>query len=101
MVFDPHQNTQHSLLGLQIKVLISNLPTNQGFLRLFSTVNARKYSSNPCTGLACGCTDRVPSTSASFPSDTSDRALHPSDPIHEKLPVALFLRTARITPATS
>jgi hypothetical protein len=29
------------------------------------------------------------------------RALQPSDPIHEKLPVALFLRTARITPATS
>lgn len=40
-------------------------------------------------------------TSGSFPSDTRLRALHPSDPIHENVPVALFLLTARITPATS
>lgn len=39
-----------------------NLPTNHGFLALFSTVRPRKYSSNPFTGFACGCTDRVPST---------------------------------------
>lgn len=37
-------------------------PTNQGFRRLFSTDKLRKYSSNPCTGFACGCTESVPST---------------------------------------
>jgi hypothetical protein len=77
------------------------LPTNHGLRRLPSTVRFRKYSSKPLTGLACGCTDKVPSTSASFPSDTRLRALQPSDPIHEKAPVALFRRTARMTPATS
>lgn len=38
------------------------IPTNHGFRWLFSTVRLRKYSSKPCTGFACGCTDRVPST---------------------------------------
>lgn len=38
------------------------LPTNQGLRWLFSTVRLRKYSSKPCTGFACGCTDKVPST---------------------------------------
>lgn len=40
-------------------------------------------------------------TSGSLPSDTKFRALHPSEPIHEKAPVALLRRTALITPATS
>lgn len=40
-------------------------------------------------------------TSGSLPSETKFRALHPSDPIHEKAPVALLRRTALITPATS
>lgn len=40
-------------------------------------------------------------TSGSFPSETKFRALQPSEPIHEKLPVALFRRTARITSRTS
>lgn len=40
-------------------------------------------------------------TSGSFPSDTRSRALQPSEPIHEKMPVALFRRTARITSRTS
>lgn len=40
-------------------------------------------------------------TSGSFPSDTKLRALHPSEPIHENCPVALFRRTARITSRTS
>lgn len=35
------------------------------------------------------------------PEDTRERADQPSDPIHEKLPVALFLLTALMTPATS
>lgn len=39
-----------------------HLPTNHGFRWLFSTVKLRKYSWNPFTGLACGCTDNVPST---------------------------------------
>lgn len=38
------------------------IPTNQGLRWLFSTVRLRKYSSKPCTGFACGCTDKVPST---------------------------------------
>ena len=42
-------------------------PLNQG-LRIFVWgFKLRKYSSNPSTGLACGWTDKVPSTSASFP----------------------------------
>ena len=44
-----------------------NLPTNQGFRVLFCTVRLRKYSSKPFTGLDFGCTERVPSTSFSFP----------------------------------
>lgn len=40
-------------------------------------------------------------TSGSFPSDTKFLALHPSEPIHENIPVALFRRTARITSRTS
>lgn len=40
-------------------------------------------------------------TSGSLPSDTRLRALQPSDPIHEKVPVALLRRTARITSRTS
>lgn len=44
---------------------------------------------------------RLLRTSGSFPSETRDLALQPSEPIHEKLPVALHRRTARMTPATS
>lgn len=44
------------------KIVKIHLPTNHGFLALFSTVRPRKYSSNPLTGFACGCTDKVPST---------------------------------------
>lgn len=40
-------------------------------------------------------------TSGSLPSDTRLRALQPSEPIHEKAPVALLRRTARITSRTS
>lgn len=40
-------------------------------------------------------------TSGSLPSETRLRALQPSDPIHEKVPVALLRRTARITSRTS
>lgn len=79
----------------------SCLPTNHGFLRLFSTVKLRKYSSKPLTGFAWGWTDRVPSTSGSLPSLTNPLALQPSLPIQEKAPVALQRLTALMTPATS
>lgn len=77
------------------------LPTNHGFLRLFSTVKLRKYSSKPLTRLAWGWTDKVPSTSGSLPLLTNPLALQPSLPIQEKAPVALHRLTALITPATS
>ncbi|KAK8383386.1 hypothetical protein O3P69_019045 [Scylla paramamosain] len=38
---------------------------------------------------------------AHSPEKTRDRANQPAEPIQEKLPVVLFLLTARITPATS
>lgn len=40
-------------------------------------------------------------TSGSLPSDTRFLADHPSEPIHENIPVALLRRTARITSRTS
>lgn len=77
------------------------VPVNQGFLLLFSTLSFKKYSSNPFTGLAWGCTDTHPSTSGSLFADTMSLALHPSEPIHEKFPVALFRLTAFIKLTTS
>ncbi|KAF7281191.1 hypothetical protein GWI33_005037 [Rhynchophorus ferrugineus] len=77
------------------------LPTNHGFRGLFSTFSDKKYSLKPSTGLAWGWTDNVPSTSASFPSETRERALQPSEPIQENQPVALQRRTAFISSATS
>lgn len=47
------------------------------------------------------CENKYVTTSGSFPSETRFRALQPSDPIHENVPVALFRRTARITSRTS
>lgn len=77
------------------------LPTNQGFLRLFSTVRLTKYSRKPRTGLACGCTEMVPSTAASLPADTSARSDQPSEPTQPNQLVAPSRPAAAITPATS
>jgi len=87
--------------SVALRASLLGLPTNQGFLRLFSTVKLRKYSSKPLTGFAWGWTDRVPSTSGSLPLLTNPLALQPSLPIHEKAPVALHRLTALMTPATS
>lgn len=88
-------------VSLPSHALAVHLPTNHGFLRLFSTVKLRKYSSKPLTGFAWGWTDRVPSTSGSLPLLTNPLALQPSLPIQEKAPVALHRLTALMTPATS
>ena len=44
---------------------LAGSPTNQGFLVLVLGWRPRKYSSNPCTSLACGCREMVPSTTSS------------------------------------
>lgn len=68
---------------------------------MFSTVRLRKYSAKPRTGLACGCTEMVPSTASSLPSDTSARADQPSDPTQPNQRGTPSRTVAAITPATS
>lgn len=74
-------NGVKELLGYLHSKWASQNSTNHGFLSLFSTVNLRKYSSNPWTIFAWGWTESVPSTSGSLPSDTRFRADQPSLPI--------------------